>query len=296
MSSISITGDLGSGKSSVAKLLTEKLGYQYIYTGLMQRKIAEERGMNTLELNYFSEKNKDIDDYIDNYLMELDKAKENYILDSRLAWHFVKSSYKIYLTVKPEIAAQRVFLDENRINEPDAKSIEERISTLQERKMVEVRRFKKLYNIDCLNFENYNLVIDTSYSSVEDICNLIITLFKEKEKDFPRYWVSPKSLYPTEHVRKLGSEEAKNVRDSIMKNGFDYNYPIQVVMYKDNLYIWDGHKRTSGALFNKIPLIPITILARDKEEIHTNHTAEMFVESLNKNFIYDWEDIHDFYF
>ena len=41
---ISITGDLGSGKSTVAKQLAKDLGFDYISTGTIFREIAKEYG------------------------------------------------------------------------------------------------------------------------------------------------------------------------------------------------------------------------------------------------------------
>ena len=58
-----------------------------------------------------------VDKYIDDFLrnIEADKSgSKTYILDSRLAWHFVPSSFKVYLTVRPEIAAERVMNDHKR--------------------------------------------------------------------------------------------------------------------------------------------------------------------------------------
>lgn len=48
---ITISGDIGSGKSTTGKLLAKKLDYKYLSTGAIQRQIAEEMGMTTLELN-----------------------------------------------------------------------------------------------------------------------------------------------------------------------------------------------------------------------------------------------------
>ena len=51
---ISITGDLGSGKTTVAKLLCAKLGYSYFSTGAIQRELAQKLGVDTLSLNKIS--------------------------------------------------------------------------------------------------------------------------------------------------------------------------------------------------------------------------------------------------
>lgn len=177
MKHISITGDLGSGKSSVAKIICSKRPYEYFSTGSLQRKLAAEKGMNTLELNYLSETTNSIDDYIDAFLKNIDADKDSekrYILDSRLAWHFVKSSFKVFLIVKPEIAAQRVLSDKERSNEPSANDMEDAMKSLLERQEVESRRFKKLYDINYRDQSNYDLVLDTSYLSPEEVAEKIL--------------------------------------------------------------------------------------------------------------------------
>ncbi|MBO5489595.1 MAG: dephospho-CoA kinase, partial [Eubacterium sp.] len=54
---ISITGTLGSGKSSVCKLLKEK-GYDIISNGVLFREIAEEKGVSVVELNEIAKTDK----------------------------------------------------------------------------------------------------------------------------------------------------------------------------------------------------------------------------------------------
>ena len=97
---ISITGDLGSGKSTVGKILSSKLNYDYYSTGAIQRKIASKYNITTLELNKRSELNTEIDNEIDSWTISLGKSKKRIIVDSRLAWHFIPDSFKVYLTVQ----------------------------------------------------------------------------------------------------------------------------------------------------------------------------------------------------
>ncbi len=47
---IVMSGDIGSGKSSVATALKQLTGYDIIGTGTIQRAIATRRGLTTLEL------------------------------------------------------------------------------------------------------------------------------------------------------------------------------------------------------------------------------------------------------
>ena len=190
---ITITGDLGSGKSSVARELCKRLGYKYFSTGNFQRELAQKWGMNTLEMNYHAEKNKEIDQLIDDKLIRLNEESEYYVLDSRLAWHFVKNSFKVYLTVIPEIAAKRVMTDTQRRSEPGADNLSKLLANLQERRKSEDERFKKTYGVNCSDLNNYDVVIDTSNSSVEDISNLIIELYGKRKQGplVEKFWNKP---------------------------------------------------------------------------------------------------------
>ena len=91
---ITITGDLGSGKSTVAKLLQERLNYDYIYTGKIQRMIADRYNMSTVELNKYAETHPEIDAEIDSTFKSLNNST-NLIVDSRMAWFFLPHAFKI---------------------------------------------------------------------------------------------------------------------------------------------------------------------------------------------------------
>ena len=288
MNNITITGDLGSGKSTVAKALCKLLNFKYLSTGKIQREIGAQKGMNTLELNYFSENNAEIDNLIDDMLIKLNDSEEQYVLDSRMAWFFVKNSFKIYLTVNPLTAAKRVMDDSMRKNEPILNDIQQKANNLIERRTIEDRRFKQKYGVDCANLENYDVVIDTTRAAIEDITNLLLRLYQAwvNKISEPHYWVSPLSLFPTKYYTLVGTEAAKEVRVSIREKGYWDNSAIKIIKDEYFFYILDGHKRVSGAIKNKIPLIPAAI-SSDPGFADSN---------ANIGFINAWEDGHDFLF
>jgi cytidylate kinase len=172
---ISLTGDLGSGKSHVSRLLSKALGYKIISTGVIQREIAEKMNMTTLELNEYTKTHPEIDDEIDGTITHMQSLKESFIFDSRLAWHFAPESFKVYLSVDPEEAAKRIFND-TRTSET-YETVEDAMQKIQARRKSELIRFKEYYGIDYGNLSNYDLVINTSNITPEEVCGQITEKF-----------------------------------------------------------------------------------------------------------------------
>jgi len=296
---ITITGDLGSGKSTVAKALCKMLNFKYFSTGGIQRQIGKEQGMNTLELNYFAEKNLDIDKYIDDFVIRLNDEEESFAIDSRMAWHFIRNSFKIYLTVNPIVAAKRVMADCHRDSEQVMEDIYEKSLNLLERRAAEDKRFKSIYGVDCGDLNNYDLVVDTTNATVEEISKLISDLFTafSEKTSICKHWISPRLLYPTKHVNQHKQEEAiKTVQSQIGKECDKMN-AVETVQLGRDLYICKKHNVASAALLNKISLIPVIILAKDDEEIHPGQSVSKFVESaFDLSSLNEWEKAHGFQF
>jgi len=296
---ITITGDLGSGKSSVAKKLCQELRYIYISTGQFHREIASEYGVNALELNELAETDRTIDERVDSLLIEMNEKDENAIIDSRMGWHFVKEALKIYLQVDQEIGVERILLDKGRHNEPKYQDQNSARKKLMERKLIENKRFQQRYNVDCSDLNNYDVIVNTTLLSITEVADLIIDLMEIRRRNqyFAKFWIPPKLLYPTEHVRLLASEETKELRSKMKRDGFDFQNPVQAVLYEGFYFIWNGHKRVSAALLNDIKAIPVEVIAKNDGEIHEGHSVRLFVSmALNKSWYYDWEDAHKFHF
>jgi len=169
---ITITGDLGSGKSTVSKILLEKLNYEYIYTGKIQRDIANRYQMSTLELNKYAETHPEIDREIDATFKALNDSTD-LIVDSRLAWFFIPNSFKVYLSTDIAVAAERIANDRQRKNEQYL-SKEEAIRDITARKESENKRYMELYGADCSDLSNFDLIIDTSFITPIEVAEKII--------------------------------------------------------------------------------------------------------------------------
>jgi len=172
---ISITGDLGSGKSTVSKLLCEQLNYDHIYTGKIQRAIAQKYNMTTLELNKYAETHPEIDEEIDATFKLLNDSTD-LIVDSRLAWFFIPKSFKVFLKTDVIVAANRIVNDNQRENEGYS-SKEEAVVKIIARKTSEHKRYMDFYGIDCNDLSQFNLIIDTSFISPEKVADRILATY-----------------------------------------------------------------------------------------------------------------------
>ncbi len=241
---ISLTGDLGSGKSTVSAVLCKALDYKYVYTGQIQRKIAERYSMTTNELNVYAETHPEIDREIDDTFKSLVNSKD-LIVDSRLAWFFIPDSFKVFLKTNIVVSAQRISGDKERLNE-NYRSMQEAALKIVERKKSEVKRYKLYYNVDCLDFTNYDLIIDTTEISPDEVCQIILTEYGEfcrQSSDYKRKaLVSPQNLYPTKEddnsnvVEVINSDSFDYIMcgHSIVANGIKENQRLLPVIYKNN--------------------------------------------------------------
>jgi len=174
MTILCISGEIGSGKTTIAKILAQNLDFDFLSTGELYRTIANKLDKTVLELNQIAEKDDLIDTRINDELVKLNSSSKRCVVDSRLAWFFIPKSLKIYLTVAPLTAAKRVHLDKNRKNEKIMMSLEDQVKVIEDRRRLEINRFKKKFGIDCADLNNYDIVIDTTYLDATETFQKII--------------------------------------------------------------------------------------------------------------------------
>lgn len=161
---ITLTGNLGSGKSTLSKILETEYGYEIFSTGKVIRKIAEEHGLSVLEMNELMNQDPKYDHEIDDTTARISRENpdKSILFDSRLAWHFVDKSFKVFLSVSLDVAANRVMEDASRGEVEHYASLEDARANLKKRAETEDIRYKDLYNIEYFDYSNYNLVLDST--------------------------------------------------------------------------------------------------------------------------------------
>ena len=173
---ISLNGDLGSGKSTVGDLLTKKYALEKISIGDILRKMASDYNMDVTTFNKYMETHPEIDGLVDDKLKEYENIDGRYLFDSRLAWHFVPSSFKVYMQAKVETSAKRI-LNAGRQTEV-YKSEEEAVKQILKRRESENLRYKTLYGVNITDMNNYDLVVQTDNKTPTEIANIICKEFE----------------------------------------------------------------------------------------------------------------------
>ncbi|MEZ4103368.1 MAG: cytidylate kinase family protein [Candidatus Paceibacterota bacterium] len=134
------------------------------------------RGLNLITLSTLAEKDKSIDELTDQKVREMGE-KENIIVESRLAFHWIPDSFKVYLDLDTDTCAKRMFddLEKNpsRKASEDFDSVEQMKEALLQRFESEKKRYIEMYDVNPQDLSQYDLVINTSENSVESVCEKI---------------------------------------------------------------------------------------------------------------------------
>ncbi|MBI2101395.1 cytidylate kinase family protein [Candidatus Woesearchaeota archaeon] len=178
---ITISGKAGTGKSTVARLLSEKLGLDRYSIGDLMRAMAAEKGISLLELNRLAETDKSIDFELDNKLKELGKEKDDFVVDGRLTAFFIPhAEVRVFLDADDRVRAERILRDKRQHEK--SKSLKATISNIKKREESEKKRYKKYYGTDYLDRKLYNCFVDTTKIAPGEVADSIIKFIESKQK------------------------------------------------------------------------------------------------------------------
>ncbi len=170
---ITITGDEGSGKSTIAKLLAKKLNLDHYYMGKIRREAAKAKNMTLAEYNCYGEQHPETDYEVDEYQKQLGKTQNNFIVEGRTSWFLIPGSTKIYFKVDPREGAKRVFAElqknNHRNEDKNLQTIEDVIKSHQKRRTSDQLRYQKYYSKDCFAEENFDLILDTTNLTPKEV-------------------------------------------------------------------------------------------------------------------------------
>ncbi|MCC6638924.1 AAA family ATPase [Candidatus Falkowbacteria bacterium] len=174
---ITVTGTVGSGKSTIAQNLAKELGFERIYVGGIRREIAKQRGVTLEEYNTWSQTHPEGDIEVDNKIKELMIGKDNVVLEGRVMHHFFPTAFKIYVTCDIEVAAQRILKDvqEGRRDEEGTATLQEVMTSITTREHSDALRYQKYYNLNIHDTSVYDFVLNTTHLSPQEALDATLT-------------------------------------------------------------------------------------------------------------------------
>lgn len=230
------------------------------------------------------------------------RPDELWIVDSRLAFHNIPDAFSVRLTATPEIAAKRLINDKTRGKEDSSyNSLEEAKIAREKRRIGEQERYKERYGVDLENPDNYDLIIDTSYASIGDTADTILTCldYYIEDKKFTKNWTSPKMLLPMQGIRETDGVTSSGYTldrmvDVIEKNGYLPDKPIEVAEANGYKGIIEGHHRNFAMACLGKTLIPYEVVAKDDEKIpYGGGTAKERLSCIQQRNLFDHEPLFE---
>jgi cytidylate kinase len=167
---VAIAGLPGSGKTTAARLVAERLGVELVSAGHLFRGMAAERGMSLERFSQLAERDDKIDRALDERMAERARRGE-VVLEGRLtAWvctHSGIPALRVRLDAPPEVRARRIAQREGKPAEVARKENDAREASERE-------RYRRIYGADLGDGSLYDLIVDTATMPPAEVARLIV--------------------------------------------------------------------------------------------------------------------------
>jgi predicted cytidylate kinase len=169
---ITISGTIGSGKTTVSQMLGERLDLRTVISGHLFREMAGELGLSLEEFGRLAEQDARHDRLIDQRMVDLASQEKDLILEGRLAGQMMRRNaipaFCVYLDAPLEVRAVRV-------SGRDGVELQAAIDEMRVREASEGLRYRTFYGIDVTDRSIYDMVIDTGALTPEQVVEMIVS-------------------------------------------------------------------------------------------------------------------------
>jgi predicted cytidylate kinase len=170
MTTITISGLPGTGKTTVAKLLEKRLGLRYVYSGEIFREMAKKYKMSLEAFGKYCETHQEIDEKLDQYQLDI-LRKGNVIVEGRISGWL---AYQNHIPAMKVLLVANINVRAGRIVKREQGDVEKRKKEILNREKSEATRYKKYYGIDVRDTSIYDVIVDASEKTPEEIMKIII--------------------------------------------------------------------------------------------------------------------------
>ena len=166
---ITVSGPPGSGKSTNAAALADRLDLDHVSGGDIFREMAAERDMTPVEFNEFAEEDPQIDRDLDRRLRTIARDREDVVLESRLAGWLAAdhADFRFWFDAPLSVRAER-------IAEREAKPVDRARTETKRRETSERKRYEEYYNIDIGDLSIYDAAYNTARWGPERFLDVLV--------------------------------------------------------------------------------------------------------------------------
>ncbi|HIH01570.1 TPA: AAA family ATPase [Thermoplasmata archaeon] len=168
---IAVSGPPGSGKTTVSEIVARRMGYRLVLVGQIFREMASERKVDLGTFGRFAEEDETIDRELDARMVAIARESQDIVIEGRLAGALMRKFEIEALTVHVDAAEDVRSL---RIAGREDRPVEQVLKEMQVRERSEKKRYLAYYGIDPSNRMMYDLWIDSSVNSAEEVAEAIV--------------------------------------------------------------------------------------------------------------------------
>jgi len=165
---ITLGGLPGSGTTTLATILCEKLKLEYLSAGMIFRELALDSGLSLAEFGKIAENDSEFDLMIDRKQKEVAMSKDDILIEGRLSGFMIDADLKVWIDAPLDVRAKRIV---EREGIPLKKATEDIVV----REACEHSRYMTYYNIDLRDHHIYDLIINSSKLDPHSITDKIIS-------------------------------------------------------------------------------------------------------------------------
>lgn len=177
---VAISGPPGSGKTTVSEMVASRLGYRLVLVGQIFRQMADERKVSLDTFGRYAEEDETIDKELDSRMIAIAREQDDIVIEGRLTGALMRRGDIDAFTVHVDAAEDVRCL---RIAKREGKPVDLVLKEMRTRERSESKRYLAYYGIDVSNKMIYDLWIDSSGKSAEEVADAIVAEARKRLDD-----------------------------------------------------------------------------------------------------------------
>ncbi|MDH3365355.1 MAG: AAA family ATPase [Thermoplasmata archaeon] len=174
---IAISGPPGSGKTTVSEMVADRLGYELVLVGQIFRQMASERNVDLETFGRSAEEDETIDRELDDRMVAIATARDDIVIEGRLTGALLRrneiEAFTVHIDASEEVRCLR-------IAKRECAAGDRVMDEMRTRERSEKKRYLEYYGIDPSNRIIYDLWIDSSDKTPEEVADAIVTEAKKR--------------------------------------------------------------------------------------------------------------------